>query len=1027
MSSLSEICIKRPVFASVISLILILFGVVGYFRLSVSELPKIEFPIVSITTQLPGANPEIIDSTVTDLIEAEINTIEGIKHISSKSFEGFSLITVTFEQGRAIDQAAQDCRDTIARIRSILPSDIKEPIVEKLDINAFPVMWLAVTSETLSATEISHYAAKTIKERLQKAKGVGSVLLAGEKKYALRVWLDPDKLFASNLTVEDVVRALKEKNIELPSGRIEGLNREFSIKTNGEIRSLEELGNLIITKCGSTPIRISDVGCVEEGIEDDRGLARYSSKDTVGLGVIKQPSANTIEVAQAVKKEIAQMNQNAAGHVKIEVAFDSSEFIQQSIDEVKETLWSSTFLVVFCIFIFLRNFRSTLIPAVAIPISIISTFAAMYFLGFTLNNFTLLALVLAIGIVVDDAIVMLENIFRHIEEGMPKFQAAILGAKEIILPVIASSLSLIAVFVPIAFMKGQMGQFFFEFGVTVAVAIAVSALVSLTLTPMLSSRFLSHKTRHSKVFNFLERLYLALENGYKTLLQSTLKKKYWLLLGGVAIVVSTGFFFTKLGKEFAPDEDRGSFIISLKAPEGSTLAYTDGYLKEIETILGQNPHIEGFFAALALQGADAPAVNKGLVFIRLTKDPKRPSVQQLIATLRNQLQDVVGVDAWTMTFNPFSYGAQAKPFEYTLANQDYDELKQYITSFVKALSDIPGFRDVDSDLQENRVRLTLAIDREKIADLGLSIQDVSNSLNYLLAGLESTKIKKEGERYSVMVQMAKQFARTPDIINSIYLRPASGELVRLDSIVSFTEETSPSTINRRDRSKVVTIGANLEGITLQEAIQKTNDLTASLLPKTFTPMLTGEAEEMIAAFMSFLVSFVLAIAIVYLVLAAQFESFIYPIIIMMSLPLSLIGALGGLYLCGMTLNIYSAIGLIMLMGLVSKNAILLVDCTNQLKAQGMDTKTALCEAGRMRLRPILMTATSTILGILPIAFGLGAGAESRRPLGVCVIGGLLSSTVLTLFIIPAFYLVLDILKMKLRFKLKVDEKLLAKR
>lgn len=1012
--NLPEICVKRPVFASVLSLILLLFGIVGYFRLSVSELPDIEFPIVSITTQLPGASPEIVDETVTDPIEAELNTIEGVKHIKSQSFEGFSSISVEFDQNRKIDQAAQDCRDALARLRRFLPNDIEEPIVEKLDIKAFPVMWLAVSSDRLPAVEISRIADQTVKEKLQKVKGVGSIVLAGEKKYALRVRLDPDSLYANQLTVNDVVQALALKNSELPSGRIEGVNREFSIKTNGRISSLDELDELIISKNGASTVRLSDIGTVVEDVEDDRSVARLSGRNSVGLGIIKQPQANTLEVAEAVKKEIEKLNKSLSGAV-LEVAFDSSEFIQQSIDEVKETLWSSTLLVVLCIFLFLRNFRSTLIPALAIPISIVSTFAAMYFLGFTLNNFTLLALVLAIGVVVDDAIVMLENIFRHIEAGKPRLEAALIGAKEITLPIISASLALIAVFIPIAFMKGQVGQFFFEFGLTVAIAIAASAFVSLTLAPMLCSRLLKHQSTHGKVYHFFETLYSTLENGYKKSLEKALKRKYWFLLGGVTLVAGSVLFISKLGKEFVPDEDRGSFVISLHAPEGSTLGYTDHYLKKVESLLSQNPSVDCYFAALALQGADLPAVNKGLVFVQLKKDSSREPVQTVMATLRNQLQEVVGVDAWPITFSPFSYGGQTKAFEYTLANQDYDELKWHVDPFIEALKAIPGFKDVGSDLEENRLQITLKIDREKAEDLGVSIQDISRSLNFLLTGKEATKFRKEGERHPIIVQIDKSQATTPDVLNTLYLRSTTGKLVRLDQVAAFTEEVGPSAIHRRDRRKVVTVSANLDGITLKEAVEKADDLSSNLLPPTFTPMAAGIAEEMIEAFLSFFVSLILAILIIYLILAAQFESFVYPATIMVALPLSLIGALGGLFVFHMTLNIYSLIGMMMLMGLVTKNAILLVDCANHLRAQGMEIHQALCEAGRLRLRPILMTATSTIFGIMPIAFSFGAGAESRRPLGVCVIGGMLSSTILTLFIIPAFYLMLDTLLKKFFF------------
>ena len=516
-------CIQRPVFASVLAIVLILFGIVGYFKLAVQELPSIDLPIVMVRTVLVGASPEIIDETVTDAIEGELNTIEGVKHIKSKSFEGFSSIVIQFDQNRDIDLAAQDVRDRVARIRRALPNDIEEPLIEKFDLNAMPVMWLAVRGSGISRSDLSEYAEKKVRENLQKVQGVGSVMIAGEKKYALRIWLDPERLFANGIIISDIERALKQKNIELPSGRIEGITREFSVKTDGELKTVEAFADLIITQKGSSPVRIRDVGFVEEGIEDDRSLARYSGENTIGLGVIKQASANTIAVAEGVKAELAKIRKTTPGNIQLEVAFDSSEFIQQSIDEVKETLWSSTLLVIIAIFIFLRNFRSTLIPTLAIPISIIATFSAMHFFGFTLNNLTLLALVLSIGVVVDDAIVMLENIYRHIEEGKTPLQAAMKGSKEMTLPIIAASLALITVFIPIAFMEGMVGQFFFEFGVTVSIAVAISAFVSLTLTPMLSSKLLKSQKGQSGLFKLLEGLYSSLENGYKSSLAYTMR------------------------------------------------------------------------------------------------------------------------------------------------------------------------------------------------------------------------------------------------------------------------------------------------------------------------------------------------------------------------------------------------------------------------------------------------------------------------------------------------------------------------
>ncbi|MCH9627944.1 MAG: Multidrug resistance protein MdtB [Chlamydiales bacterium] len=1015
---LSRICIKRPVFAAVLAIVLILFGVIGYFKLSVQELPSIDFPIVTIQTALTGASPQIVDETVTDPIEAEMNSIQGVKHIKSQSFDGFSSIVVHFEQSTNLERAVQDVRDRIARMRRTLPNDINEPLIEKLDLNAMPVMWLAVRGTDIGSTELTDLAEHTIRERLQKVPGVGSVMLAGHKKYALRVWLDPTLLYANGLTAADVEHALKENNIELPSGRIEGINREFSVKTDGELKSIEAFEELILAYRGSSPIRMRDVGQVTEGVEDERSLARYTSEDAVGLGVIKQASANTIDVANGVKKELDKIQNLLPSTVQVEVAFDSADYIQQSVDEVKETLWSASILVVISIFIFLRNFRSTLIPALAIPISIVATFSAMHFLGFTLNNFTLLALVLSIGVVVDDAIVMLENIFRHMEQGKTAYQAALKGSKEMALPIISASLALMTVFIPIAFMEGMVGQFFFEFGVTVSIAVAVSAFVSLTLTPMLSSKML--KSTHSQS-RFFERFYQGLENRYKSTLHVLLKRKYWVVVGAFALVLGSALLIGVIGKEFVTDEDRGSFMVLLQAPEGSTLEYTDLYLQQVEEKLHAHPGVEGYFSALALSQSGAPAVNKGMIFVRLTEASLRAHMTEIITELRAEMREIVGADASLITMNPFAQGAQAKMFEYVLTNSDYGELKEHVFSFVNALKKTPGFTDVSSDFEDNNALMTLHVDRDKLSDLGVSIPAISDTLNVLLAGREATKFQKKGERYGVIVQMAREFRLTPEHLSSLYVRSDRGDLVRLDQVVTMEQSIGPSTINRYDRRKAVTIAANLEGVTLQEAIQSAALLVNEQLPSTFTPVLSGQAEEMIKTFSSMLFTFAFALIITYLVLAAQFESFLYPLIILFALPLSLVGALGFLYLFGMTLNIYSLIGMIMLMGLVTKNAILLVDCANQLRKEHLSALEAICEAGRVRLRPILMTALSTILGILPIALGLGAGAESRKPLGVCVIGGMFSSTVLTLLIIPAFYLIADALKTKLiRRKVRLE-------
>lgn len=1008
--NLSEICIKRPVLATVISLMMILFGVVGYMRLPVRELPNIDFPIVTVTVPLIGANPEILDQEVTDIIEGEINTIEGVKHIRSTSVEGQSKITVEFEIDRNIDIAAQDVRDKVSRIRKILPNDIEEPIIEKLDLNAMPIMWVAATGTGISTAELSHYAEKTIKERLQKVKGVGSVIVGGQKKFAVRIWIDSDKLFARNLTVTDVARALREKNLELPSGRIEGVAREFTLKTIGEIESVEAFNDIIIAYDHQAPVRIRDVATVSEGVENERTLARFSGENAVGLGIVKQASANTLDVANRVKEEIARIGESLPEEIAIHIAFDSSTFVQKSIDEVQETLLTAGFLVVLTIFLFLRNMRVVFIPAIAMPISIVATFSVMYFLGFSLNNFTLLALVLAVGIVVDDAIVMLENIFRHVEEGEERVAASIRGAKEISFAIISASLAIVAVFLPVAFMEGQIGKFFYEFGITISIAVGVSALVALTLTPMLCSKFLRAGGNHSKLYNAIEKLYVGLENGYRRSLQAAMRVKYLVIGAGLLTVVLSGVFFMSIGKEFVPDEDRGSFVITLSAPEGSTMDYTDRYLREIEAMINRKPEVYGFFSALALSQA---GVNKGIVFARMVEKEERRHQNVIIDEIREDLRQIPGLDAYLITMNPFSMGQQSKAFQYIITNPDFEELKEYTKIFTDALAKEEGFIDVGSDLEINNPELTIHIDRDRAAALGVSIQEISNTLNVLLVGRDFSKFKDRGERYNVMLQVPRDKRMTPDVLSSIYVRSATGSLVSLENVATIEESVGPSAINRHDRKRSVTISANLDGLTQDEAVTKSDLLFKQLMPETFTAELSGQAEEMKKTFVSMMVTFVMVILIIYLILAAQFESFIHPFTVMGAVPLCLFGALGSLALLGMTLNVYSMIGMIMLMGLVTKNSILLIDYANTLRDEGMGVTEAICESGRVRLRPILMTAISTVFGILPIAIGVGAGAESRQPLGVCVAGGMIASTLLTLFVVPAIYIVIDGWKMRL--------------
>ncbi|MGM0439891.1 MAG: efflux RND transporter permease subunit [Chlamydiota bacterium] len=1014
--NLPEVCIRRKTLAIVMSLILVIFGIIGYVRLPVRELPDVDFPIVTVATALSGASPEIVEQDITDIIEEEVGTIEGIKNITSVSSEGHSVVTIEFVLDRNIDVAAQDVRDKVARARRDLPGDAEEPIVQKFDVNSFPIMWIAVSSESMSQQELSTYVDLNLKEQLQKVSGVGSVMLGGEKRFAVRLWLDSNKLAARKLTVDDVIKALKMRNIEMPAGRVEGINKEFSVKLEGDITTVAGFNEMVVAYKDGTPIRLEDVGKAEAGVENMRTLARYNGKPTVGMGVVKQSEANVVNVADGVKRALEKASKRLPPQMSVSIAYDSSEFVRKSIDEVRQTLLLAGILVVLTIFLFLRNVRSTIIPALAIPISIVATFAVMYFLGFTLNNFTLLALVLAIGVVVDDAIVMLENIFRHIEEGQKPFQAAIDGAKEIVFPIIATTVSLVAVFLPVAFMEGQVGRFFYEFGISTSVAVTISTFVSLTLTPMLCSRVLTHRKKHYKIYNTLEKGYIYLENHYKNLLRKTLSHRGMIIVIGAIAFGMSLIAFKVVGKEFVPAEDRGAFAIELQAPEGATLEYTDTYLKQIEAILEERSDIEGFFSALALSMGGAPEVNKGMLFVTLTQRDNRQHQEVILKQIRKQLAKITGADAYVISFSPFSRGMENRDFDFIITNTDFQSLQQYSTAFTQKLSETPGFIEVDTDLEINKPEVRIYVDRDKAASLGVSLSDIADNLNTLLAGNDYTKFIVGSERYEVILQMPKEDRATPQIISSINVEGDDDRLVELANIIDLQEGVGPSSINRYDRSRSVRVSANLQNLTLQEAVAIAEQYAAEILPDNFDTQLTGQAEEMRDSFASFAFTFALAVAIIYLVLSAQFDSFLYPLIVMGALPLSMIGALGALMIFGMTLNIYSIIGIIMLMGLVTKNSILLVDYTNTLRSRGVERQQAIQEAGKVRLRPILMTALSTILGIIPIAMGFGAGSEARRPMGAAVIGGMLTATLLTLLVVPALYSLLDDCKCYLRGK-----------
>jgi multidrug efflux pump len=999
--------IRRPVLATVMTIALILFGWIGYTKLPVRELPDVDFPIVSVITVLPGANPEVVEKEVTEVLEEEINTIEGIKTLTSESAEQVSRITVEFNLDRDIDVAAQDVRDKIARVRRQLPDDTEEPVVSKLDLDAQAIMWISLNAPNTNMRVLTDFADNIVKERLQRLPGVGSIIIGGEKRFAVRVRLDAQRLAAYQLTVDDVVSALRRENVEIPSGRIESRAREFVVKTEGEFPTPEAFNDLIIAFRDDVPVRLRQVGTAAEGDENERTVGRFNLAPSVSLGVLKQSNANTIDVARTVRAEIVAMGPSLPPGYKVEIGYDAATFIEESVAEVQQSLLIAGALVVLVIFLFLHTPRSAVIPALAIPTSILATFGVMYFLGFTINNLTLLALTLSIGVVVDDAIIVLENVHRHMEEGEERVAAALQGTAEIAFAAIAATLTLVAVFLPVAFITGIIGRFFYEFGVSVAAAVLVSLFVALTLTPMLCSRLLVVDEPRG-IFRAFERALSRFSAAYRRLLERALDHRA--LVAGIAMVTlaaSAGLFLL-LGKEFVPPEDRGGFMTVLESPEGSTLAYHDRLQLQVEKILSETPEVRTSAAFIGLAQAGPGAVNRGVIFSRLyPRSERQRSQQDVLTELRQRFAQIPGIRVFVLTFSALQTGGRGKPLQFVIQNPDFTALQTYTNRMLERVRALPAFTDVDTNLRLNKPELRIHIDRNKAAALGVSAAGIANTLRILLGGDDVTKFKRGNERYDVIVQLQEGDRFSPEQLSQIYTRTRSGSLVQLANLVDVEEGVGPSSLNHYNRRRSAIIDANLQDKPLGTALEEVNTLAREILPAGFTTAVAGESKDFEESFASLTFTFVLAIIAVYLVLAGQFESFVHPFTILLALPLAIFGAFLGLVLLGMTLNIYSFIGMVMLVGLVTKNSILLVDYTNTLRAQGRDMRAAVAEAGGVRLRPILMTSVSTLFGILPVAIGLGAGAESRRPLGVAVAAGITVSTLMTLIVVPVTYTLID--------------------
>ena len=998
---ISDLCIRRPVFATVLSLAVMLIGLVSYTRLPVREYPKIDEPVVTVDTTYRGASAEIIESQITKPLEDSLAGIEGVDVITSISRQENSQISVRFKLERNPDSAASDVRDRVSRVRNKLPLAIEEPVIAKVEADANPIIWIAFSSDVHSALEVTDVANRIVKPRLQTLPGAADVRVFGERKFAMRIWLDRDRLAAQNLTPQDVEDALRRQNVEVPAGRIESQSREFSVVAKTDLSEPAQFADIIVKQASGYPVRIGDLGRVEIGAASERSTVRFNGKAAVALGVIKQATANPLELSKALRAELPAIVTGLPKGMSAKVAYDSSIFIDRSIDSVFTTIGEAIVLVLLIIFFFLRNFRATLIPLVTIPISLIGTFALMFMLGFTINTLTLLALVLAIGLVVDDAIVVLENIYRHIEEGMPRREAAFKGAQEIGFAVVAMTITLAAVYAPVAFMTGRTGKLFVEFALTLAGAVLVSGFVALTLSPMMCSILLKHEEKHGKAYVLVEQFLNWMTSGYRRLLAALLERRWIVMLAFALVAVSSVFLLKALKSELAPVEDRGIILGVFLGPEGATLEYTDKYAKQLEGIFSKTNDVERFFVV-----SGNPTVSQGISFVGLAdwKERKR-SAGEVVKELFPKFMGIPGVLAFPIMPPSLGQSPRERPVNFVVVTSaSYQELQEMTGRILADVAKNPGITNVDTDLKLNKPELSVAVNRDKSSDTGVQIETVGRTLETMLGGRQVTRFKRDGEQYDVIVQVANADRTTPSDIRDIFVRAKDGSMIPLGNLVTVDETVSPRELNHFGQRRAVTITANLSpGYTMGEALKFMEEAAGRSLPAGYAVDYAGQSREFKTSSASLALTFLLALAFIYLVLAAQFESFRDPFIIMLTVPLSMTGALLALLLSGGTLNVYSQIGLVTLVGLITKHGILIVEFANQLQEKGRDIRQAVIEASELRLRPILMTTGAMVLGAIPLALATGAGAESRQQIGWVIVGGLLLGTFFTLFVVPTVY------------------------
>jgi multidrug efflux pump len=1007
---LPELCIRRPVLATVMSLMIVLIGAISFSRLSVREYPKIDTPVVSVRTVYKGASPQVMESQITQPLEDSIAGIEGVRTVKSVSREEVSQITVEFVPERDVDSAANDVRDRVARVRALLPEASDESVVSKIEADAQAIIWMGLSSDKHSSLELSDYADRYIADRLKTLPGVASVIIGGGRRYAMRIWLDRERLAAYSLTPQDVENALKRQNVEIPAGRIESARREFTVLAEADLRTAEQFNNMIIVESRGYPVRLRDVGSARLGALDERSVVRRNGQPGVGLGVVKQSTANTLSVAQAAKAEMARIQPTLPEGMQLQISFDSSLFIERSIDSVYRAMAEAVLLVMAVIFVFLRSLRATLIPFVTIPVSLVGSFFFLYLMGFTINVLTLLGVVLAIGLVVDDAIVVLENCHRHVEMGKHPVQASADGSREIAFAVVAMSLTLTAVFAPVAFVPGNTGKLFAEFALTVAAAVAVSGFVALTLTPMMCSKILKEHERHGGIYLAMERFFHAINDRYRAAVGWTLRHKAIPLTAFALVIAGTAVTYAKLRHELSPLEDRGYFLTLINAPEGASMEYTDNYVRAVERMYAEGvPEIRSMFAVVA-PGLERPnPVNFGVTFAQLAPWEERSrKTQQITASMAPRLSAALpGVLAFPVNPNSLGQGFRTPQVQFVIQDNTYEELDASVNKLLEKTRTSGSIVNADSDLKLNKPQLSVDIDREKAAALGIDVEVIGRTLETLLGGRQVTRFKREGKQYDVVVQLEAKDRSTPADLTSIYVRARDGTLVQLSNLVRVRETVAAKELNHFNRARAAIISANVApGSTLGEALEFLDEAAKQILPATARTDLDGVSREFreSGAGLAFVILF--AALFIYLMLSAQFESFVSPFVIMLTVPLAGLGALAAIWLTGGTLNVYSKVGLVMLIGLITKHGILIVEFANQLRDRGLAAREAVAEAATLRLRPILMTTGAMVLGALPLALAAGAGAEARQAIGWVIVGGLLVGTLFTLFVIPTAYLLL---------------------